>query len=222
MNIAEKFKELRLKKGWTQEEVAEKIFVSPKTISSWECGNRLMDTDAIESLCRLYGYELQREDKVEKSVVSIRDILNSPTLSLSAKDVVGNQKATIRADIANRVKKESRELSEKRKIDFDKYIEDALSYYNDYIKNLDNFKKADNMYSVHSDYYEKELTFSETQANVLLNIYRKVAKDNKFIPEAETVYDMVNNPGILETVMYHVEEFGKGNANFSVVEDLFE
>ena len=33
----------RKEKGFTQEELANNIFVSPKTISKWECGNGTPD-----------------------------------------------------------------------------------------------------------------------------------------------------------------------------------
>lgn len=43
--------EVRKQKGLTQKELAEKIGVSDKTISKWECGNSIPDTTYLESLC---------------------------------------------------------------------------------------------------------------------------------------------------------------------------
>lgn len=43
--------EIRKQKGLTQKELAEKIGVSDKTISKWECGNSIPDTTYLESLC---------------------------------------------------------------------------------------------------------------------------------------------------------------------------
>lgn len=38
MMIAEKIKNARIQKGYTQEQVAEKILVSRQTVSNWENG----------------------------------------------------------------------------------------------------------------------------------------------------------------------------------------
>ncbi|MDD2209658.1 MAG: helix-turn-helix transcriptional regulator [Bacilli bacterium] len=42
----------RKEKGFTQEELANKIFVSPKTISKWECGNGTPDVSIMARLCQ--------------------------------------------------------------------------------------------------------------------------------------------------------------------------
>ena len=53
LNIVGKFiKEQRIAKGFTQSELAEKILVSEKTISKWECGKGFPDTSLILPLCR--------------------------------------------------------------------------------------------------------------------------------------------------------------------------
>lgn len=46
---------LRKAKGLTQEEVAEKLFVSPKTVSRWESGNSIPDINIIQSVAEFYG-----------------------------------------------------------------------------------------------------------------------------------------------------------------------
>ena len=43
---------LREEKKMTQEELADKIFVSPKTVSKWETGRGFPDIGLIESLAR--------------------------------------------------------------------------------------------------------------------------------------------------------------------------
>lgn len=48
-------KELRKQKGLTQSELAEKIAVSEKTISKWECGNGFPDTSLMLPLCKELG-----------------------------------------------------------------------------------------------------------------------------------------------------------------------
>lgn len=46
-------KEQRKAKGLTQAELAEKIMVSEKTISKWECGNGFPDTSLMLPLCKV-------------------------------------------------------------------------------------------------------------------------------------------------------------------------
>lgn len=43
--------EIRKQRGMTQKELAEKIGVSDKTISKWECGNSIPDITYLEALC---------------------------------------------------------------------------------------------------------------------------------------------------------------------------
>ena len=47
-------KRLRKEKGWTAEELAEKIYCSPKTISSWETGVRMPSLDMLVCLSELF------------------------------------------------------------------------------------------------------------------------------------------------------------------------
>ena len=44
---------LRKEKGFTQKELAEKLFVSDKTISKWECGNGMPDIAVLVPLSEL-------------------------------------------------------------------------------------------------------------------------------------------------------------------------
>lgn len=41
MNIGNKIRELRIKEGYTQEELANKLNVTPQAVSRWECGDSL-------------------------------------------------------------------------------------------------------------------------------------------------------------------------------------
>ena len=43
MNFADKLKELRKQKGISQEQLAEKIYVSRQAITKWESGNGIPD-----------------------------------------------------------------------------------------------------------------------------------------------------------------------------------
>lgn len=48
-------KAARINRNMTQEEVAEKLNVTKKTVSSWENGRTLPGLDKIEAICELYG-----------------------------------------------------------------------------------------------------------------------------------------------------------------------
>ena len=48
-------KRLRKEKGWTAEVLAEKLYCSPKTVSSWETGVRMPSLDMLVYLSELFG-----------------------------------------------------------------------------------------------------------------------------------------------------------------------
>lgn len=58
MTIAEKIKESRLKLGFTQQEVSEKLFVTRQTISNWENNRSTPDIDTLIKLSDLYQIDL--------------------------------------------------------------------------------------------------------------------------------------------------------------------
>ena len=75
--------ELRKQKGMTQKELAEKVRVSDKTISKWECGNSIPDITYLEALCNsldisvnelLSGQRLSEESyskKAEENIMAL-------------------------------------------------------------------------------------------------------------------------------------------------------
>ena len=76
--------ELRKQKGLTQKELAEKVGVSDKTISKWECGNSIPDISYLEALCNsldisvnelLSGERLSQESYSEKAEENIMALM---------------------------------------------------------------------------------------------------------------------------------------------------
>ena len=74
--ISKFISEMRKQRGMTQKELAEKIGVSDKTISKWECGNSIPDFVYFELLCSaldisvnelLSGEQLSEESYSEKA-----------------------------------------------------------------------------------------------------------------------------------------------------------
>ena len=50
--------ELRKEQNMTQKQLAERVGVSDKTISKWECGNGLPELCTIPELCRILGINM--------------------------------------------------------------------------------------------------------------------------------------------------------------------
>ncbi len=82
--IGEFIKSLRKEKRLTQTELAEKLSVSDKTISKWECGLGAPDVSIMMDLCRelgitvnelLSGEKIQKEDYMEKAEENFISVL---------------------------------------------------------------------------------------------------------------------------------------------------
>ena len=76
--------EMRKQKGLTQKELAEKVGISDKTISKWECGNSIPDITYLEALCNsldisvnelLSGERLTGESYSEKAEENIMALM---------------------------------------------------------------------------------------------------------------------------------------------------
>ena len=61
-------KSLRKANGLTQEEVANHLLVSPKTISRWECGDGLPDINIISDVAALYNVSVDEILKGERII----------------------------------------------------------------------------------------------------------------------------------------------------------
>lgn len=68
MILAEKVTTLRKKKGWSQEELAEKLGISRQSVSKWESGASIPDIDKIIMMSRLFGVSTDYllKDEVEE------------------------------------------------------------------------------------------------------------------------------------------------------------
>lgn len=71
------FQELRISKKLTQEGLAEKLNISSKTISKWECGKALPDIEMLAQIAEFFNislYELKTCKKIDNRLVSKKDI----------------------------------------------------------------------------------------------------------------------------------------------------
>ena len=69
MKIADKIKNARIQKGYTQEQSAENLLVSRQTISNWENGKSLPDIISIIKMSELYGLSLDEMMKGDKALL---------------------------------------------------------------------------------------------------------------------------------------------------------
>lgn len=70
MRIADKIKNARIQKEYTQEQAAENLFVSRQTISNWENGKSLPDILSIIRMSELYELSIDELGNCETSTKS--------------------------------------------------------------------------------------------------------------------------------------------------------
>lgn len=97
----------RKSKGMTQQEMAEKLGVSNKSVSRWENGRNLPDASLFEPICELLGISLtelfcgerietaEMVSRVEQNIVSTIDYTEKKVRSLSRKAAAGAALAVI-------------------------------------------------------------------------------------------------------------------------------
>lgn len=85
-DLPEKLKALRVKYGYSQRQVAEKINVSPAIISSYETGERTPSTETLLALSYLYSastdYLLGKQTAAPESVVDVTGLTEKQTAAL--------------------------------------------------------------------------------------------------------------------------------------------
>ena len=69
MRIADKIKNARIQKGYTQEQVAEELLVTRQTISNWENGKSLPDIISIIKMSELYELSLDEMMKGDNALL---------------------------------------------------------------------------------------------------------------------------------------------------------
>ena len=93
----------RTAQGMTQEQLAQKIGVSQKSLMRWETGKRLPDADAVEALCTALGREPTLEELAAQIGVSCEEAAasmaaDSPVESLSAPASAGEETGLLLQD----------------------------------------------------------------------------------------------------------------------------
>jgi len=75
MNFADKLKELRKSKNMSQEQLAEKLYVSRQAITKWENGTGLPDIENIVAISALFNESLDNLLSEEKSLLTKHEFL---------------------------------------------------------------------------------------------------------------------------------------------------
>lgn len=74
-NFGKKVRELRLSYGLTQEELAEKIGISPKSLSQIELGGNFVSADTLELICKTLNITPDILFNFEKMECSEEDLM---------------------------------------------------------------------------------------------------------------------------------------------------
>ncbi|MBQ2302706.1 MAG: helix-turn-helix transcriptional regulator, partial [Oscillospiraceae bacterium] len=83
MEFNEKLQELRKQKGFTQEELAERLFVSRTAVSKWESGRGYPNIDSLKAISKLFS-------------VTIDELLSGDELLSIAEEENKNKENSIR------------------------------------------------------------------------------------------------------------------------------
>lgn len=83
VKIGSFLKALRNEKGITQEQLAERVNVSRRSVSRWETGTNLPDLDVLMELADYYGVELRELLDGERKSEQVDQILKETTLKVA-------------------------------------------------------------------------------------------------------------------------------------------
>jgi len=99
-NVSEKLVALRIKKGVTQDDVAQSLFVSNKTISRWENGTSLPDLPMLIGLSKYYGVTTDSLlGLAEEKKQSTKDEVRSAFKGLNRREAILKAFETVRSII---------------------------------------------------------------------------------------------------------------------------
>ena len=84
MILADKIIRLRKKKGWSQEELADKVNVSRQAVSKWEGAQTIPDLDKILQLSALFGVTT---DYLLKDEIEDEELTNDASFDTTVKRI---------------------------------------------------------------------------------------------------------------------------------------
>ncbi|MBQ3253284.1 MAG: helix-turn-helix transcriptional regulator [Acholeplasmatales bacterium] len=88
VKIGEFLKSLRKSKGYTQQDVAEALYVTQKSVSRWETGEGIPDINIISSVAEFYGVTVDEILKGQKNNIEKTNNLKEQTINLKNKSKI--------------------------------------------------------------------------------------------------------------------------------------
>lgn len=171
MNFADKLKELRKSNNMSQEQLAEKLYVSRQAITKWENGTGLPDIENIVSISNLFNESLDSLLSEEKSLMKRHEFLYE---SLTVYDLDEDKDIDINFGIAHEVIIE-RTASEKIEV---LLTSNKMNYLSEQVKvKIDENKKAMDVNVKHSA--------DLSDGNVKANLFVFVKIPQKFVAKIE-------------------------------------
>ena len=80
MELSEKIQKLRKEQGMTQEQFAERLFVSRTAVSKWETGRGMPNMESLQMIARVCGITLDELLRAEE-VITIAEQENQENLN---------------------------------------------------------------------------------------------------------------------------------------------
>ena len=160
INIGEKIKKLRVSKNMSQYDLGNKLFVSDKTISSWETNRTLPTIDLIIKICdvfnvSLYNFieeknnnDIEMEVKIQTSNLEnnrIKNLIKDQSTYLGTENHIAHYYSFKYRNTNNeffRVRKENNKYIINYKKKHDNYVDEYETEINDF----DSFSKILNVY----------------------------------------------------------------------------
>lgn len=103
MTLAEKITLLRKQKGWSQEELAEKMDISRQSVSKWESGTSVPDLDKIIKISQIFAVSTDYLLKEENEDGADTEFATKEAPDDEMKRSVSIEEATAFMDLTNRV-----------------------------------------------------------------------------------------------------------------------
>lgn len=75
MDIGDKIKKFRKKSGMEQKELARRLNISPKTVSSWEVNRTQPKMEMIEAMCKIF--QCRKSDFLDVDSGGLRQVLDA-------------------------------------------------------------------------------------------------------------------------------------------------
>lgn len=193
IDVGKKIKKLRINNNMSQDELANKLFVSDKTISSWETNRTLPSIDIIMKLCEVFNITLSQfiEEKNNNEIEMELKIKTNDIENKRIKDLIKNQSVYLGID--NHC---AHYYSFKYRNEKDEFLR-IRKENNKYILNYK--KKQDN----YVDEYESEIS-DFCSFSKILNIYgfketcciEKTREKYLYKDKYEIAFDDVKNLGL--------------------------